>query len=268
MKLPEKKIRELDIKIDKLREKFKRSEDFETFEAVFDTLSLMTVYDLANSRYIDILNGVVSTGKEANVYWAVSPDGEDLAVKIYRTSTADFKKMYIYIVGDPRFKAYKKKTHAMVYLWAQKEFKNLHAAHACGVRVPKPIVVKKNVLVMEFIGEQGVPAPLLKDVRLKRPKPFFEKVILYMTYLFQKAELVHADLSEYNIMVYNNEPVFIDLSQAVQLSHPNSLDFLVRDIKNIYNYFMRYISIPSIEELFKKITGLSADEYPIIFENT
>lgn len=267
MKKIDKIVHRLDIKKDKLREKFKHSEDFETFEAVFDTRTLMTIYSLSNDKYIEVLNGVIATGKEANVYWGVDHNGNDIAVKIYRTSTADFKSMKMYIDGDPRFKSYKKQTYAIITLWAQKEYKNLSLAHGCGVKVPRPIVVRDNVLIMEFIGENGIPAPLLKNVKIKKPRFLFDKVILYMSKLYNKARLIHADLSEYNIMYWNYEPFFIDISQGVLLHHPNALYFLIRDIRNILRFFSKYIKIPSVEQVFKKITGLNPDEYTIIFEN-
>ena len=60
---------------------------------IFDKLTLQTLYKLANQGYLDLLNGAVSTGKEANVLKGVKDDGSYLAVKIYRIATSDFRKM-------------------------------------------------------------------------------------------------------------------------------------------------------------------------------
>jgi len=266
----DKKIKLLDEKIDKLRQKIKREDDFKTIEAVFDTATLLALYKLFSDGTLDILNGVISTGKEANVYWGVDSSGNDVAVKIYRTSTLDFKRLTKYIEGDPRFVRTKKKTHARVYQWAQKEFKNLTLAKRVGVSVPTPIAVYKNILIMEFIGENGLPAPLLKDYIPENIDFIFEKIISDMETLFKKAKLVHADLSEYNILIFKNMPYFIDMGQAVKLEHPNSIAFLVRDIRNILNFFKNEVRIetPSVSELFEKITGMSINEYPIILEDT
>ncbi len=141
-----------------------RSKDRATVEEVFDQTTRMKVFDLLNSGILYELNGVVSSGKEARVYWGTNKEGTDLAVKIYLTSSAEFKKgMHKYIEGDPRFKDVKHDTRSLIAVWAQKEFRNLGEAYAAKVRVPKPIAVKSNVVVMEFIGKDGVSAPSLKE---------------------------------------------------------------------------------------------------------
>lgn len=264
----DKKIRRLDEKIDKLRIKFKDEEDFKVVQSVFDRRTLITLYKLARDGYIDVMNGIISTGKEANVYWAKNSDGEDVAVKIYRITTLDYRKMATYIEGDPRFKTFKKKTHALVYEWAKKEYKNLYDARNVGVRVPNPIIVEKNVLIMEFIGEDGVPAPLLKEVEPEEPEKVLDTIVNYMEKLYKGAELVHGDLSEYNIMYLYGEVVFIDMSQSVKAKHPHSLELLVRDIRNVLNYFRKLdVLVYSIDEVFEKVTGLNYNEYSIILEN-
>src|SRR4030067_2711436 len=130
-----------------------------TLEEVFDQATRMVVYRFMTEGILDEVNGVVSAGKEARVYWGKNKEGKDLAVKIYLTSSAEFKKgMFKYIEGDYRFKSVKHDTRSLIFAWAQKEFRNLEQATRAKVRVPKPIVVKNNVLVMEFIGEKGVRA--------------------------------------------------------------------------------------------------------------
>ena len=108
--------------------------------------------------YINLLNGAISTGKEANVFKGIDKDDKFVAVKIYRVTTSDFKKMQNYIQGDPRFKVNTTNKRQIIHAWVNKEFRNLKRASESGVRVPQPIVAKNNVLVMEFIGdEQGNP---------------------------------------------------------------------------------------------------------------
>jgi len=250
----EEKIRILDIKIDKLKAKKKRSEDLKTYEAVVDKFTLMTLYDLANKGFIRELYGVLSTGKEANVYLGKNKSGEEYAVKIYRTSTAEFKKMSVYITGDPRFKNMRKGTRRLIYMWAEKEFKNLKRAYRVQVRVPEPIIVKNNVLIMEFIGKKGKSAPQLKQVVLDNPQEVYEKIITYVKRLYHKARLVHSDLSEFNILYFNKEPVIIDISQAVLTSHPLANEFLARDLKNVLRYFKGIgLNVPSLEEVFREV---------------
>ncbi len=216
----------------------KRSEEMEVLEEVFDKPTLMTIYQMLNRRELSKVCGVVRSGKESRIYWAKDSRNRDIALKVYLTTSADFKKgMLTYIEGDPRFFRHKRGTRSLVYLWAQKEFKNLQLAKSAGVRVPKPRKVDKNVLVMEFIGQGGEPAPLLKETRLKAPSKMYKKILGCITKLYRKARLVHGDLSEYNIMIWKNEPVIFDLSQSVTLEHPMAEIFVKRDIMNINIYF-------------------------------
>jgi len=204
--------------------------------------------------------GVVSAGKEARVYWAKNRRGEDVAVKIYLTTTAEFRKsIRQYIIGDPRFESVSGDLRKLILKWVQKEYKNLKRMYEAGVRVPKPYYAYRNILVMEFIGENGIRAPLLKEVRLTDEEyvEIYEKIVHYIKLMYNKAKLVHADLSEYNIMLYGGEPVIIDVSQAVTLDHPMAMYFLIRDIKNIIRYFRDEVGIEThnLNELLEEITG-------------
>lgn len=244
----------LETKIDKKKIRKKRSEDQSVVEGVFDTETQKTIYELYNRNILDEIGFVISTGKEANVYYAIGPE-HDLAVKIYRIKTAETRFMWPYVIGDPRFKRIRRKTRDLIFAWAEKEFKNLNRAYAAKVRVPKPIAVRKNILVMEFIGTEGDPAPLLKNCTLSKPQKVFDTLLKYVQLLFQKAKLVHADLSEFNIL-YTDEPVLIDISQGVVLDHPNAREFLIRDLKNLLNYFSSFeIELPSLDQAYEYVTG-------------
>jgi RIO kinase 1 len=241
--------------------RIKRSEDLKTIEGVIDQSTLLTLYNLMNRNIIKTIHGVVATGKESNVYWAQDGSGCDLAIKIYRTSTADFKRMREYVLGDPRFRRIRGGTRSLVFTWAEKEFKNLKTAYEVGVRVPKPIVVEKNVLVMEFVGNQGVPAPRMRESPPVRPSATYKRILHYVKILYKKGELVHADLSEYNILMWKG-PVIIDVSQAVHISHPLSKEYLKRDLKNIINYFSSLeVSLKSVAAVYEEITGEKSSEF-------
>ncbi len=190
----------------------------------------------------------------------MSPEGRDLAVKIYLTSSAEFRKgMLKYIIGDPRFDSYvPKSTRKLMILWARKEFKNYSLLYKAGVSVPKPIHQHDNILVMEFIGEKGVRAPLLKEVNLDtcEYERIFWAVLDDVRKAFKGAKLVHGDLSEYNIMIWRSKHYIIDVSQAVKLSHPHALEFLVRDLRNLHRYFSSVgVRVPSLDEMYAYVTG-------------
>jgi RIO kinase 1 len=237
--------------------KEKRSEEYEVMEEVFDRSTLMTIYDFLNKGTISEVFGVVKAGKEARIYWGKDSEQKELAIKIYLTISAEFKRgMLPYIEGDPRFAHVRRGARSLVYAWAQKEFKNLQRAYDVGVRVPKPIAVSKNVLIMEFIGEEGVSAPLLKETVLQNSQEIYQKLLAYVRKLYQEARLVHADLSEYNVMIWKNEPVLFDVSQAVLLEHPMANKFLQRDLENLYRYF-KGLGIPAFsqEEMYRWVTS-------------
>jgi RIO kinase 1 len=237
--------------------KEKRSEELEALEEVFDRSTLMVIYDFLNKGVINEIYGVVSAGKESRVYWARDPGGKELAIKIYLTLSSEFRKgMITYIEGDPRFKGTKRDTRSLIFTWARKEFKNLEQAYRAKVRVPKPLSVRNNVLVMEFIGKDGERALSLKENLPKNPSRIYNILLTYMRRLYRNAELVHGDLSEYNIMVFNGRPVLFDVSQAVSTSHPMADFFLRRDLTNLNKFFGRIgVDVLAAEECFRRITG-------------
>ncbi|MDI9611352.1 MAG: serine protein kinase RIO [Archaeoglobaceae archaeon] len=206
------------------------------------------------------MGGVVSTGKEANVFYADGIyAGRDvpMAVKIYRIETSSFDKMDDYIFGDRRFD-YRVSKKDKIYLWTEKEFKNLERAYENDVSVPKPYTYLKNVLLMEFIGENEIPAPTLveigKDLAEFDVESIFYDIIKNLKKLYQKAELVHADLSEYNIMFFD-KPIIIDMGQAVLRDHPNAKELLKRDIKNLAIFFRKFKVRVDEKEVYFEIVG-------------
>jgi RIO kinase 1 len=100
---------------------------------------------------------------------------------------------------------------------------------------------------MEFIGKTN-PAPMLKDGLPKNKKDFFEKIINNIRLLYKNG-LVHADLSEHNILNFDEQPVFIDFSQATITENPQSREFLERDVRNVCNFFKKHIEVDEKETL-------------------
>jgi len=231
--------RQRDREFNQFRERLENTEQFKVEQSVFDDATLGALYKLVQDGYVDAFGGPISSGKEANVYLALGGEeyGE-VAVKIYRINASDFRDMREYLVGDPRFEELGGNKKRVVLAWTRKEFANLKRAAKAGVRVPTPIAVERNVLVMEFLGDDGDHAPTLDDAHLENPETAFEVVREYMRRLYDVG-LVHGDLSEYNIVVHDGELCFIDLGQAVTIHHPNSGDFLTRDCANVAAFFQR-----------------------------
>ncbi len=248
-----------DINLQKMREikRLKSVEDKRVGSEVFDRITLQTLYKLANQGYIHLLNGAISTGKEANVFKGADEEGNLVAVKIYRVTTSDFKKMQYYIQGDPRFNVRSNSKRQLINNWVLKEFKNLNRAYDAGVRVPKPIVAKNNILVMEFIGdENGTPARLMRQVKISNPEYIANKILDYVKKLYNDAKIVHGDLSAFNILIEDDEPVIIDLSQGLVVDHPLARELLNRDIDNLVKDFKKMGMDISKDEIKRKITDL------------
>lgn len=237
--------------------RIKSVEDRRVGSEVFDSITLKTLYKLANSGNIHRLNGAISTGKEANVFKGANEDDEFVAVKIYRVTTSDFKKMQTYIEGDPRFHVRTTNKRQLVNAWVNKEFRNLQRAEEAHVKVPKPIAAKNNVLVMEFIADHDGNAALpMRHSKISDPETLLNKIVNYMKLLYQDAGLVHGDLSSYNILIQDDEPVIIDISQGMTRDHPISEELLNRDINNIIKDFKKLKLNTSFKEIKSEINRL------------
>ncbi len=227
--------------------KGREGKDRRTEGEVFDHQTLMTLLKFLSSGVLKSLDFPISTGKEANVFRGTTPAGTHVAVKIYRTNTATFKHVLQYIQGDDRFQGVTGDKRSLVHAWAQKEYRNLLRMRDAGVDVPEPIKVLQNVLITEYIGLPEGPWPQLKDIgRLdkKQAEAFWKKIQDDYVTIYNKSKLVHADISEYNILVQGagtkDERVrIIDVGQAVLTNHPMAWEFLARDITNLANYFRR-----------------------------
>ncbi|MEF8783888.1 MAG: serine/threonine-protein kinase Rio1 [Haloarculaceae archaeon] len=240
--------RERDREFSEFRERITDADQFKVEESVFDEATYGALYKLVQDGYIEAFGGPLSTGKEANVYEALSgptaderlgADGRpEVAVKVYRINASDFREMGEYLEGDPRFEGLGHDKKAVVTAWVRKEYANLERAMEAGVRVPTPIAVERNVLVMEYIGTQAGRAKRLTEVEIENPETAYEVVREYMRRLYD-AGLVHGDLSEFNVVFHEGQLVIIDLGQAVTVHHPNHDEFLERDCANVAAFFRR-----------------------------
>lgn len=233
----------------------KDSERLATLEEVFDHSTVMTAYFFIRKKIIDHFNGTLSTGKESRVYLAFDSNNNLLAVKIYLTTSSEFKKgMRIYL-DEYGLKLYSKSFRSAVFYWCEKEYKHLKIAYEAKIRVPKPISYKNNILILEFLGEDGKPAPLLADCYEIDFENAYHEIVDSIQNLF-KTGIIHGDLSEYNVLYFKEKPYLIDFGQSVKINHPNANYFLLRDIKNINKFFRsRKVSVMDDYELFEKITS-------------
>jgi RIO kinase 1 len=247
---------DFDREVERLGIRIRDMDQLKVRDDVFDEITLLALYKLVHKGWITAIGGSISTGKEANVFFAERGD-EDLAIKIYRIRTANFNAMSEYIIGDRRFVGIKRSKKDLVFTWTRKEFSNLKRASDAGLAVPAPLVWDRNILLMEFLGEDERPYPQLRSVQIDDPEGVYQEILSFMTALYQEAGLVHADLSEFNIL-YGDRPYVIDMGQAVTPDHPRARFFLSRDIANINRFFGDRCTIRDEKELFTEITGGTA----------
>jgi RIO kinase 1 len=231
-----------------------RLEDVKEFKIerkVFDDRTLFAIFKLMKRGFIKTVESLISEGKESLILSAKGKDESWLALKVYKTEHCDFKSMWKYLVGDPRFTGIRKDRWLIVTTWCKREFKNLKIAFEGGVSCPEPIASNQNVLLTRFIGEDGIPAPRLVDINLEKPQDVYDFIVEEMKKL-AKANLIHTDLSGYNI-VYYDKPYLIDFSQAVTEKHPLAKELLKRDVNNINNFFKNR-GVKINENLFEELT--------------
>ena len=218
----------------------KNKEEWKVYGNVFSKHSLDLLFQMSSQGHFEELESTISVGKEANIFTAQTKHGDRIVVKIYRLENCNFGKMYEYLSQDPRYTSLNKKTRLIIFSWTQREYRNLMLAREV-IKVPKPIAFKDNILLMEFIGDDYA-APELKDLPPKNPKAFHKKILDNMQKLFKKG-LIHGDLSSFNILNYNEEPVFIDFSQSTMTSADNAKELIQRDVRNISIYFRKFFPI-------------------------
>lgn len=227
-------------------------EKFKVFEGVFDESTLDTLQELKRKGYYDELSRPIKTGKEGDVYLAYKGD-ELRAIKIYRITSANFKKISEYITRDFRFKSIKGNLRKVILAWAQKEFRNLNLCHKESMNVPFAYKQLNNVIIMEYIE-----GDMLKDTYIENPKAFYKSLIEQLRLLKNDALLIHGDLSEYNILVKNQRPYLIDFGQAMSIKNNDDFerfqDLFERDILNVVNHLNKKYELNlKVEDVIKEI---------------
>lgn len=251
----------------------KDANDRKTLAGVLDKKTRDIIDKLLVQRALKEVGGVLSVGKEASVYLGTAspeiyskmctrenkPDTNvPVAIKVYKTSAMVFKDRERYIIGERRFKRYAKgNSRKLVKLWAEKEVRNLNRLQKRGLPSPKPLFLRRNVLVMTMIGNSStnssteevddskaqnqVAAPSLKKAGLSGEalQDAYEQTVQIMCRMAQECGLVHADMSEYNLLYWDGKVYVIDVSQSVERDHPNASEFLRMDAHNVNRYFCK-----------------------------
>ena len=211
---------------------------------------------LFDEGWIDGVIRTVKSGKEATVYVCrgTSRSGEELvAAKVYRSvEQRGFKNAAVYWEGGMRQMSRRTRVAAnkrsafgkdvLFGAWIHRERDTLEALHAVSANVPRPITQLGSVLLLSWIGDQEEAAPQLRQVRFEPEKArrVFD-FLLGQVALWLSANVVHGDLSEYNVLFWRGRPVVIDFPQAVDPRfNRNAYSLLQRDIANLARHFERF----------------------------
>lgn len=243
------------------RDDYMLKEQLKIEEGVFDNRTMMMLGKLFTRNVIAAMNHIVAKGKEADVYLADPgtkfPKAEQVIVKIFRIETSSFGNRINYINGDPRFKGIGRSMEQIISIWCKKEYGNLKIAEEARVHAPRPYSFIGNVLAIEFIGKDTVPSDTLKQAGTSNPKKTLDTIVNDLRKLYQ-SELVHGDISEYNILMKGDTPYIIDFGQAVTLGHPKAMEMLHRDCVNLCNYFNKKYGLGAdAEAVFSKISQVT-----------
>ena len=239
-----------------------------TATMALDPKSRLMLYRLVDNNVLERVNGVISTGKEAVILHAEGGTMDDVAVpkecavKVFKTTLNEFKNRDKYIRDDFRFRNRfsKQNPRKVIHMWAEKEMHNLSRMHNANIACPRVVLLKKHMLVMSFIGRDGRAADKIRDAGLgpDHIQLAYKQTLDMMVAMYEKCNLIHADLSEYNILWFDKQCWFIDVSQAVEPTHPQALNFLFRDCCNVTHFFhkMGASDVLSAEQLFTRVCGM------------
>lgn len=199
----------------------------------YDCLAINT---LVKAAVIASFGQTIGVGKEADVYDALNPSGERIAVKFHRLGRTSFRQ-------TRRKRGYIREHSTWLFqshLAAEKEFKALELVYKNGVSVPKPISQNRHVIAMGII-EGG---QLSRYKGLDKPLNTLKEILRNVRTTYLKAHVIHADLSEYNIILQpDGHVLIIDWPQAVSTDHANAVELLERDLKNVLTFFSRRFNV-------------------------
>jgi RIO kinase 2 len=196
---------------------------------------ILAINSLVKDDVIDAFGKPLGVGKESDVYDALTPDGRQVALKFHRIGRTSFKKTKLKRNYTVKY-SYTPDWHQQSRISAKKEYVALKVLYPKGVAVPEPIKLNRHVLVMGMIqGAEVYHFPELSD-----PEAILDEILDNVKMAYSQANMIHGDLSPYNIILQPNMHVLIiDWPQNVPTSHPNAEELLERDIHNVLKFFKR-----------------------------
>ena len=215
----------------------------------YDVLGLHT---LVEKKVISQLGPLIGKGKESDVYGCMDENNNIYALKIYRIGRTSFKN-----IRKLRSFQGERKHISWLYvnrLAARKEFKALGKIYKLKLNTPKPIGFNRHLIVMSYLRGKE----LAYIQHLRNPSKIFNRIIKQMKIIYQKANMIHGDLGEFNIILDHKEKILIiDWLQWIPSDHPNANSILERDVENVCNFFKKKYNVESrpteiIQSFYKK----------------
>ena len=209
----------------------------------------LAINALVKADVISSFGQTLGVGKEADVYDALSPVGKRLAVKFHRLGRISFRQ-------TRRKRGYIREHSSWLYqshLAAEKEFQAMKLVFQHGVSVPEPISQNRHVIAMGMID--GAELSKYKDIG--KPEKVLRELLRNIRKTYLKAHIIHADLSEYNIILKpDGHLLIIDWPQAVKTDHANAVELLERDLNNVLVFFSRKFGLKlAVKEAYEYVVG-------------
>ena len=197
-----------------------------------DTLAINA---LVKADVIEAFGKPIGVGKESDVYDALTPDEQRVALKFHRIGRTSFKKTKLKRNYTIKY-SYTPDWNHQSRIAAKKEYIALKMLHPRGVAVPKPIKQNRHVLVMSMIeGAEVYHYPELPDAQAA-----YNEILVNVRKAYQDVHMIHGDLSPYNIILQPNQHILIiDWPQNVSTKHPNAKELIERDLRNVLAFFQR-----------------------------
>lgn len=213
----------------------------------YDALALKA---LVSSGAVEAIGKSLGVGKESDIYEALDSRGKRCAVKFHRLGRTSFRQ-------TSRTRGYVADRYHISWLYqsrlsAEKEYASLKSLYSAGVSVPKPIAQNRHVIAMGLVAGTE-----LKYAEMEETEPILREILKNVRRTYLKAGLIHSDLSEYNILIKQDGKILIiDWPQSVGVNHPNSSDYLRKDISNVIDCFRRKAGLkPDLERVLAYVTG-------------
>jgi RIO kinase 1 len=237
---------------ERFEDRRKEGQQRKLLDEFFDHSALLAISRLISQGQFAAIDYPVSTGKEGGVFRA-TVDGGYRAVKVYRIGNNVLRHLPAYAMEELSRETSTGNRARLIYAWTRREHTILRRMRAAGVRCPEPYGYLRNVLVMEFVGVDGLQAPRLQDVVVDDPKDLYERLVREIRCMVTKAKLVHGDLSPYNVLYLFGEPVLIDVAQAIPSDHPQAAALLQRDVTHFAKYFSKLGVATRADEMLEQV---------------